>query len=646
MVELNAALAGVFTGGAYALIAVSITLLYRSTGVLSFAHAAFAAVGAYLYVDFAGEGWPRPLAGSAAVIVVVGYGLVVERVAMRPLAAAPPATRLIGTLGVLTFTSGCLLWLYGFSPITAPLLLPDGAVHLGDVVVSYQQIAVLVFAGFAAAVLGVFLYRTRLGLAVRAMAQDSEAAQLAGISSPTVARFNWALSAGLAGATGVLVAPLQFVSVGTFPLLLAKSLAATLVGGLASLALSFAGGLLVGVVESVAVVRFSSPGAPEVAILVLVVVVLLVRRRWPAGPEAPVARRRHRSARGDRVVTAMQPLLLPAALVAIGLAIVIPSHSSYWAFVGGRSLFFAIEALSLVLLSGWGGQVSLMNGAYVGIGAFGTAYAVEVHGLPLPLGLLAGAAAGMVLGGIVAIPALRLSGLQFAVVSLVFSGAATAWLFEWQELPRSMPRGSLFGIDLTSDIALYFVMLAITGLLFLAAWNIRRSTFGSLLVAARDAPTMVEHFGASATRVRVLTFLFASFVASLGGGLYAVLVSGLSAGDFSLLLSTSLLVYAVVGGIRSLAGPVLAAAAFGTLPQILQSRTSSASAVPDIIAGVLVLVVLAVRPDGLASLFVARSHSRSADVETPRPRPRLRPISGLRPDDVRAFARRRSHVRR
>lgn len=646
MAELNAAIAGVFTGGAYALVAVSITLLYRSTGVLSFAHAAFAAVGAYLYVDLAGDGWPRPAAALTAVIVVVGYGLVVERVAMRPLASAPPATRLIGTLGVLTFTSGGLLWLYGFSPITAPLLLPDDAVHLGDVVVSYHQIAVLVFAGIAAAVLGVFLYRTRLGLAVRAMAQDSEAARLAGISAPTVARFNWALSAGLAGATGVLVAPLQFVSVGTFPLLLAKSLAATLVGGLASLALSFAGGLLIGAIEGIAIVRFSSPGAPEVAVLLLVVVVLLVRRRWPAGPEAPVALQRSRSARADRVVAAMQPLMLPAAIVVIGVAIVIPSHSSYWAFVGGRALFFAIEALSLVLLSGWGGQVSLMNGAYVGIGAFGTAYAVEVHGLPLPLGLLAGAIAGMVLGAMVAIPALRLSGLQFAVVSLVFSGAATAWLFEWQELPRSMPRGSLFGIDLTSDIALYFVMFAITVALFLAAWNMRRSTFGSLLVAARDAPTMVEHFGASAARVRVVTFLFASFVASLGGGLYAVLVSGLSASDFSLLLSTSLLVYAVVGGIRSLAGPVFAAAAFGLLPQVLQSQTASASAVPDIIAGVLVVVVLAARPDGLASLFVTRTRSKASDAGTVRPRLRLRPTSGPRPDGVRAFARRHPLVRR
>jgi branched-subunit amino acid ABC-type transport system permease component len=644
--ELNAALAGVFTGGAYALVAVCITLLYRSTGVLSFAHAAFAAVGAYLYVDLAGDSWPKPLAALTAVLAVVGYGLIVERLAMRPLAGAPPATRLIGTLGVLTFTSGGLLWLYGFSPVTAPLLLPDHVVHLGDVVVSYQQLAVLAFAAVAAALLGLFLYRTRLGLAVRAMAQDSEAARLAGISSPTVARFNWALSAGLAGATGVLVAPLQFVSVGTFPLLLAKSLAATLVGGLASLALSFAGGLLVGALESVAIVRFSSPGAPELAILLLVVAVLVVRRRWPAGPEAPVARQRPGSATLDRFVEVVQPLMVPAAVVAVGLAIVIPAHSSYWAFVGGRSLFFAIEALSLVLLSGWGGQVSLMNGAYVGIGAFGAAYAVEVQGLPLPLGLLLGAIAGMVLGGIVAIPALRLSGLQFAVVSLVFSGAATAWLFEWQELPRSMPRGSFFGIDLASDISVYFVMFAITAVLFLAAWNIRRSTFGSLLVAARDVPTMVEHFGASAARVRVLTFLFASFVASLGGGLYAVLVSGLSATDFSLLLSTSLLVYAVVGGIRSLGGPIFAAVAFGLVPQLLQSQASAASAVPDIIAGVLVVVVLALRPDGLASLFVARIRSRSSEAETAPPHVRLNPTSGLRPADVRAFARRNPLVRR
>lgn len=649
MVEVDAGVAGLFTGGAYALVAVSITLLYRSTGVLSFAHAAFAAAGAYVYVDLAADrDWPRPLAAIAAVALATVYGLVVERVAVRPLASAPPVTRLIATLGVLTFTTGVLLWRYGFSPITAPLLLPDRAVHVGDVVVPYQQVAVFVVAAVASATLAVFLYRTRFGTAIRAVAQDAEAARLSGVALPSVARFNWALGAALAASTGVLVAPLQYVSAGTYPLLLAKSLAATLVGGLASLGLAFVGGLVVGIIESVAVVRFETPGAPELCVLLLVVAVLALRRRWPAAPEPPAPAPRRRPARLEGLRAALAPVALPLAVTGVGMAMVVPSQSTYWAFVGGRALFFAIEALSLVLLAGWAGQVSLMHGAYVGIGAFGTAYAVQEHDLPLAVALLVASLAGMALGAVAALPALRLSGLQFAVASLAFSGAASAWLFQWRDLPRSLPRGSLLGIDLASDIAVYYVMLAVGAVLFVAAWNLRRSSFGSLVIAAREDPTMVSHFGASAARVRVPTFLFASFAASLGGGLYAVLVSGLSAGDFSLLLSMSLLVYAVAGGIRSLLGPVLAAVAFGVVPQLLQVQSgTAASAVPDIVAGALVVGLLVARPDGLASLFP--SAPAPAEPVADRRAPvlgQLRTLTPVRPAGVLAFARRHPLVRR
>jgi branched-chain amino acid transport system permease protein len=279
--------------------------------------------------------------------------------------------------------------------------------------------------------------------------------------------------------------------------------------------------------------------------------------------------------------------------------------------VGGRTLFFVIQALSLVMLVGWGGQVSLMQGAYVGVGALGTGYLVVEHELALWLALLLSAVAGTAMGAIAGIPALRLSGLQFAVASLAFTGAAAAWLFERPEIPSSLARSDLFGIDLASDTSIYYVMLALTGLLMLAAANLRRSVQGRFLIAARDAPEAVEHFGASATRARMGVFLVAAFTATLGGGLYAVLISGLSPTDFAPMLSLSLLVYTVVGGSQSLVGPVMAGLAFGLLPQITQSTAGgSANAVPDIIAGATVILVLVFRPGGLADLV---------------PRPRLAP---------------------
>ena len=622
MLEIEATVSGVFTGGSYALIGIAITLMFRSTGVLSCAPAAFAAVAAFMYVDLAERGWPLGLAAAVAVLAATAYGLVIERFAVRPLAGAAAAARLIGTLGILTATSGILLWHYGFAPVVAEPLLPRESISVLGVEISYQRATVLVAAAIAAATLAWFLERTRFGTAVRAVAQDPEAARLHGISLGAVARFNWGLGAALSAAVGILVAPLQVVNVGTFTLLLTKSLAGTLVGGLASLPLTFAGGLLVGVVEAIAAVRFDQPGMIEIAVLVVVLAVLVGRRRWAAAPTTYAGDGHRRR----RVGVTAPPALRAVVFVALGagavFALVVPAGSTYWSFVGGRTLFFVIQALSLVMLVGWGGQVSLMQGAYVGVGALGTGYLVTEHGMPLWAALLLSAVAGTVMGAVAGLPALRLSGLQFAVASLAFSAAAAAWLFERPEIPSSLARSELFGIDLSSDTTVYYVMLAITGVLLLAAANLRRSVQGRFLIAARDVPEAVEHFGASAARARMGVFLVAAFTATLGGGLYAVLITGLSPTDFAPMLSLSLLVYTVVGGSQSLAGPVVAGLAFGLLPQITQGTASgSANAVPDIIAGATVVLVLIFRPDGLASLL---------------PRPRWRPSGATSSESSRA----------
>ena len=612
MTYLNGVLVGVFTGGAYALVAVSITLMYRSTGFLSFAHAAFASLGAYVYADLAGErGYARPLAALAAVLVTVLYGLATERM-LRPVRNAPAATKMIATLGIVQLTTALILLVYGFAPTSAPLLLPDDSIVIGSLRISYQQTAVLAIAAASALSLGWFLRSTRFGTAIRAVAANPDAARLMGVSLTQVGRFNWALGAALAGATGVLLAPLAPITAATFTLLLAKALTATLVGGLVSLPLTFLGGLGVGIVDSITVLRFSAPGAKEVATLLLVVGLLIGRRRWapeiPPTPEIKVQRSsrvRDALARTGEIVGAgLRSARWPLAIAGSVLALVVPARSGYWGFVGARGLYYTIEALSLVLLVGWGGQVSLMHGAYVGIGAFTTGLLVQTHGVPLELALVGGGIAGMVMGAIAGLPALRLSGLQFAIASLAFAGAASEFLFRRTEFPKSLPRGTLFGVDIFDDSKLYLFMLPVTIVLYLVVWNVRRSTYGPLLLSSRDAGTTVAHFGADPNRTRMSTFLLASFIAAFGGGFYGVLLTGFTPFDFSLILSIALLIYAVVGGMESLAGPLVAGVAFGVIPQVIQGQAStSASAMPDLIAGVAVLALLALRPQGLASLF-------------------------------------------
>ncbi len=619
MAYVNAVLVGIFTGGAYALIAVSITLMFRSTGVLSFAHAAFASVGAYVYADLAGSReWPPVLGALVALAVTMAYGMAVERLAIRPVRHGSSTTKLIATLGVLALTTGLLLLVYGFEPTSAPLLLPDRLVSLGSLRITYQQVTVLIVAGVAAGVLGWFLQTTRFGIAVRAVAQNAETSRLMGVSLTQVARFNWLLGSALAGITGILLAPLSPVTAATFTLLLAKALTGTLFGGLMSLPLAFAGGIAVGVLDSLTIMKSSSPGAKELVTLIVVVGLLVFRRSWaPEMITAPAAEMKRPNVVLNRIRATLAgpwsrlgpraPLIVAVTILAVLIGNQIQqgnTSSGYWGFVGARGLFFVIEALSLVILVGWGGQASLMHGAYVGIGAFTTAYLVVERGVPLELAIVLAGVAGMLMGALAGLPALRLSGLQFGIASLAFAGAASEWLFRRPEFPKSLPRGTFFGVDLFDDLNLFLVMLPITIILYALVWNLRRSTFGPLLLSSRDAGTTVAHFGADPRRTRIAAFMMASFIASLGGALYGVLLTRFTPFDFSLILSITLLLNAVVGGIESMSGPLIAGIVFGIVPQLIQKESGpSASALPDVIAGATVILLIALRPRGLASLF-------------------------------------------
>ncbi len=616
MKYLDASILGIFSGSAYALVAVSITLMFRSTGVLSFAHAAFATTGAYFYYDFSVQrGWSRPLAALLALLLTVAYGLVIERFVVRRVRGAPTATKLIATLGVVALTTGLMLQRYGFEPIRAPWLLPDESIELRRLKITYQQVAMLVTAGASAGLLGWFLRETRFGIAIRGVAQNAEASRLMGVSLPNVARFNWGVGALLAGATGILTAPLAPITAASSVLLLVKALTGTLLGGLGSLPLAFAGGIAVGVVQAITVVRTTAPGAQDLATLLLVVGILVARRSWALEiQDESVPAAGARRFKVPRPVFLDQPAFKSTAraagLAVVGLfavlAIVMPLQSFRWAFVGGIGLFYVIEALSLVLLVGWSGQVSLMQGAYVGIGAFLTAFLVETWGWPLEAAIPAAALCGVGLGAIAGLPALRLTGLQFGIASLAFGGAASEWLFQ-QGFPRQFPRGELFGVDLFNDTSLYFIMLPITLLLYLLVWNVRRSTYGPLLISSRDASATVAHFGADPKRTRMWGFLLASFIASLGGAFYGILLTGFSPTQFSLILSMQLLVFAVVGGLQSMSGPIVAGIMFGVVPEVIKDiqggAKAEATAIPDIVAGLLLVMLVAWRPDGLASLF-------------------------------------------
>jgi ABC-type branched-subunit amino acid transport system ATPase component/ABC-type branched-subunit amino acid transport system permease subunit len=617
---LYGAFVGIIAGSAYSLVGVSITLMYRSTGVLSFAHAAFAMLAAYvdswLIVD---QGWPRVPAAMGALCVAIAYGLMVELLAIRPARHASPMMRLVVTVAVLSMTTAAVLIVFGVEGVESRLLLPHGSLEVGEFIVSYQELGIFSLALVSAIGLSIFLKRTLFGTAVRAAGQDETSARLLGVSPNRVAQFNWGLGAALAGAYGILIAPLVLLGAGTFPLLLVKALTASLFGGLMSLPMTFLGGLVVGVAESLSAIRYTQPGNRELMVFLLILGLVLFRRSWATkgsdGPMfAPGIRAPSLTLRFPAVGRSWQlaqrglrPLVLAGVAAFAVWALLVPTTSEYWGFVGARTLFYVIEALSLVILVGWAGQLSFMHGAYVGIGAFMTGYLVNKHGMTLELAIPLAALTGMALGGLAGLPALRLRGLQFAIMSLAFVGATSEWLFRREEfglLASSIPRGTLFGLDLFESQNLYRIMLPVTAAMFLIAWNVRRSAFGSVLIASRDNPTAVEHFGASPRRTRMAAFLLASFFASLGGAFYGILLTSFTPGTFGPGLSLALLLYAMAGGVNTLAGPVLAGVLFSLVPQWLQGRSAAdQSQWPDLLSAVALVAFVALRPGGLASMF-------------------------------------------
>lgn len=613
---INSILAGIFSGSAYALIGVSVALMYRSTGTLSFAHAAFAMSAAYLYSDLTvSHGVGVFPAAFIALVVTLLFGLVVEFVVMRPVRNASPTARLIATVGVLGATSAAMLLIYGTLPNRAPRLY-DGGFRIGDeIFIGYQELTVLAVAAVAGVTLAVFLKSSRLGRAIRATADNAEVARLMGIPASRISQLNWLIAAATSGLAGILVAPSTVVSIATFPVLELRALVGVLFAGLGNLVLTFFGGVGLGVIEALTTQTTSTIGAQESVTLLVVLAIIVLRKTWytldkdtglsiGAGEGPAFLAPLRRLTAGAQARRLGQALIGGLVIATILHATVKPSDSEYWSFVWGVALFYMLQGVSLVLLSGWGGQVTLMQAAYAGIGAYGVLYLVNERGWPVELAILGATLFATVSGAVVGIPALRVTGPQFAIVSLAFGAWASAFLFTRPELQGTLPRTSLFGIDVTRDRSLYIIMAVVTLIVFVLAWNVRRSHFGTMLLISRDEPLLVAQFGGYPNRIKMATFVLASAIAGMGGAFYGLLLTGFRPTDFAVSLSINLLLFTVVGGITSLSGAAIAGSLFLVLPAILQGQadTGNGAQVTQLVGALIVVAVLGLRPGGLASL--------------------------------------------
>jgi branched-chain amino acid transport system permease protein len=601
--------AGLVMGCVYALTACGLVVTYTTSGVFNIAHGAVGMAGAFTYWDLTvQQGFPRALALALVVLVVAPlFGALVERVLVRRLSNAPLEVTLTVTIGLLLVLIGTtnLLWPPNDVHRLQPFFLGSQVSVLGVVLTAHQ----LVIIGTAVAValgLWAFLHLSRAGVTMRAVVDDHELAALTGASPARVGALGWALGSALAALAGILLASQVQLDAVSLTLLVVNGYAAAVVGRLASLPLVFVGALLLGLAQSLAVgyvtLDWLSQLQPVIPMVFLFVALLLLpQTRLRVGRPAALA--------APRVAGGRESLWFGVGLVALAavLAAALPATK-----VGSLTHGVAVGLilLSLVPLTGYGGQVSLCQLAFAGVGAVTMSKADGGSGsfLALTLAVLVPAA----VGALVALPVLRLRGLYLALATLAFAYAMeTAFFTNLSVMSRSLslrvPRPAL-GLDLSDDRVYLVAVTAVFALVACGVLALRRSTLGRRLVAMGDSPTGTATIGVDLAATKLSVFALSAGIAGLGGALLGGQQHAVGNNDFGLVLGLTLLLMAVIWGVRTVSGVLLAGVLLEIGP-MLQDALGGRAGVISLLVG-LGAVGLGKQQNGVVGGVLAAVHRR------------------------------------
>ena len=618
-VFLSFTVLGIVFGAVYGLLAIGLVVTYNTTGVFNFAQGAVGMVAAFSYWElWQNEHWPFLLAIAFIVFVEAPLlALVVEFVLFRRIHGATVERSLMVSLGLLVILLG-VATIFWSSPDIIRAVPPyftqsNGtvlSVHLfgsNGVTVQYQQIMIVIVTAVVGVALGLFLRRARLGVAMRAVVDDPELVALAGAKPYRLSQMGWVLGFMLAALAGVLIAPLVgqtgLTSV-QLTLLALNGFAAAVVGRLRSLPMTFVGALILGLITYYA--QGYLPGhinAGLAAVLVEVIpvvflfVVLLV---IPAARLAPAGRLAVRAV--PRVVTARQSMAGAALLIAVMVVLAAIVGATALSTLS-QGLALGIVGLSLVLLVGFAGQVSLCQLTFMGIGAFTMG---KTLGGDSWWGLLLAVVVSGAVGALVALPTLRLRGLYLALATFAFGAVMYSAFFDNSSVisdGTSIGVGRLrlpFMSSVSNQTELIEVAVAAAFCAVLVG-VVRRSAFGRRLVAMSDSPAAFAMVGLSAVRTKMIVFSLSAAMAGLGGVFYAGQQGGIGATDVQYIGSLTLLLFVAIWGIRTISGALLGGLTAAALPVLQTHLPTSLADLVGLAAGI-GIVLLARSPDGILGM--------------------------------------------
>jgi branched-chain amino acid transport system permease protein len=570
---------GLAFAGVYFIAASGLVVTYTASGVFNFAHGAVAMIAAFTYWELRVQhGWPTIVAIAAVLFVEApAIGIVIERVIMRNLGGAATITNIVVTIGLLVtmLGIGSVVWAPSKFAVTPslPRFFPANVVTVAGAPIPWHYLVVLVLSALVAFGLWVLLTRTRLGVAMRAVVDDRNLARLNGENPDVASMASWIVGCMLAALAGVLLAPILALDVARLTLLVINAYAVAVVGRLRSLPLAALGAAILGLSLSYFDWGLSKLHHVPVAVqsihdslpIVMLFVVLLLLPQERTRLSAPL--------RGSGTT----PLPSPARSVAVGTGFVVAAwfaeahmHGAVLRAVG-LGLGLAIVMLSIVVLTGYAGQISLAPLAFAGLGVLAASWLPETLAVS-PVGLLVAALFAGFVGALVAIPCLRLRDLYLALGTMAF-----ALLVEQNvlgQVPGFATDSRAFGRwhVVASDRA-YFVAMAIV---FVAlGWLVvamRRGEFGRRLQAMKDSPAACMTLGLDVTRTKVQVFALSSAIAGAGGFFMAGWKGTVGKDDFSLLTgqlsALPVVLLAVVGGITVVSGALIGALLLVAMPQV------------------------------------------------------------------------------
>jgi ABC-type branched-subunit amino acid transport system permease subunit len=625
---------GLGSGATYAVLGQGLVLKYRSAGVVDFAHGAVAMFIAYVFVNLrsfgqlelpvvliphqislnGGTGLNTGLAIVISLVYAAVLGLVLYVLIYRPIRSASPLTRVCASVGVMLGLEAIAVLNFSTQPVATNPIFPSSALSLAGITFPEDR---LYFTGVVViiAVALALAYRfSRFGLATRAGAENDRGAALTGISANQIAGQNWIIATVLAGAAGILIAPVASLDPNSYTLFVVPALAAALIGRFQSFWLTALAGLLIGCAQSEITKLITvwtwlpQQGLGDAIPFVVIIVVMAARSR------TVLARGGEAAERNPSIGRPQAPLRTAAACFVAGL-ILLFVLSSVLRFAFITSLTVTCIALSVVVLTGYVGQVSLAQMSLAGIGGFMIGHIASDWGIGFPWSLILAGLCSVPVGLVIGLPALRLRGVNLAVVTLGFAAAMDAVVFNSSSftggtagLPIKAPRLPGLNLGITQGktyptVIFGVLVLVVVILLGLLVARLRRGPAGRMLLAIRSNERAAGSVGINVAQGKLMAFGLAAFIAGIGGALTGYMQGELTADSFAAFTSIALLAIVFVAGVGRIAGAVVAGIMFsaaGLFVTFLNIHLDVGK-YQAIVAGIALVLTAVQNPDGITS---------------------------------------------